>query len=64
MQQQETDLNSLTHSPYYGCTVRVVSKASVSYEGILDGISVDKDRIYLKNVRVNGNRANSSDQSR
>lgn len=46
---------AITHSPYYGCTIRVRSKANVSYEGILDGISVNKDRIYLKNVRVKGN---------
>jgi hypothetical protein len=54
MQYQE-DSNSITHSPYYGCTVRVVSKAAVCYEGVLDGISIDKDRIFLKNVRVKGN---------
>lgn len=52
-------LNGITHSPYYGCTVRVVSKAGVSYEGVLDGISSPKDRIFLKNVRVNGNLTSS-----
>lgn len=46
---------AITHSPYYGCTIRVRSKANVSYEGVLDGISVKKDRLYLKNVRVKGN---------
>jgi hypothetical protein len=51
----QEDSNSITHSPYYGCTIRVVSKANVCYEGVLDGISIDKDRIFLKNVRVNGN---------
>lgn len=56
-QQQE---DSITHSPYYGCTVRVISKANVSYEGILDGISVNKDRIFLKTVRVQGNINHSS----
>jgi len=55
-------LNDITHSPYYGCTVRVVSKAGVSYEGVLDGISTTKDRIYLKTVRVNGNLASSSNR--
>lgn len=47
--------NGITHSPYYGCSIRVVSKAGVSYEGVLDGISTNKDRIFLKNVRVNAN---------
>jgi hypothetical protein len=56
----QRDSNSITHSPYYGCTVRVVSKAQVSYEGVLDGISTKKDRIFLKNVRVKGNIINSS----
>ncbi|CAF1490460.1 unnamed protein product, partial [Adineta steineri] len=42
--EYQRDKNSITHSPYYGCTVRVVSKAKVSYEGILDGISSNKDR--------------------
>ena len=51
---------AITHSPYYGCTIRVRSKANVTYEGILDGISVNKDRLYLKNVRVKGNTANKS----
>lgn len=64
MQQGETESNSLAHSPYYGCTVRVVSKAFVAYEGILDGISADKDRLFLKNVRVNGNQKNSSGRGR
>ncbi|CAF0819299.1 unnamed protein product [Adineta ricciae] len=57
MQLQEQylcDTNSITHSPYYGCTVRVVSKAQVSYEGVLDGINTEKNRIFLKNVRVKG----------
>ena len=54
-EQPREDSNSITHSPYYGCTVRVISKANLSYEGILDGISVNKDRIFLKNVRVQGN---------
>lgn len=54
-EQHQEDLHSITHSPYYGCTVRVISKATLSYEGILDGISVNKDRIFLKNVRVQGN---------
>lgn len=54
-ERHHRDANSITHSPYYGCTVRVVSKAQVSYEGVLDGISVDKDRIFLKNIRVNAN---------
>ncbi len=54
-QQHQEKLNAITHSPYYGCTVRVVSKACVSYEGVLDGISANKDRIFLKNVRVNAN---------
>jgi hypothetical protein len=53
--QYQEKLNAITHSPYYGCTVRVVSKACVSYEGVLDGISTTKDRIFLKNVRVNAN---------
>jgi hypothetical protein len=57
-------LNAITHSPYYGCTVRVVSKARVSYEGVLDGISTNKDRIFLKNVRVNGNIASSPIESK
>ncbi|CAF4728158.1 unnamed protein product [Rotaria sp. Silwood1] len=67
--QQQEDFNAITHSPYYGCTVRVLSKAHVSYEGILDGISANKDRIYLKNVRVNAsitdsfNRNSPSDDS-
>ena len=54
-EQHHEQCNSITHSPYYGCTVRVVSKARVVYEGVLDGISTDKDRIILKNVRVNAN---------
>ncbi|CAF4065112.1 unnamed protein product [Rotaria magnacalcarata] len=54
-EQFKEDTSGIAHSPYYGCTVRVVSKARVSYEGVLDGISANKDRIYLKNVRVNAN---------
>lgn len=54
-QHQQGSNSSITHSPYYGCTVRVISKANVSYEGILDGISANKDQIFLKNVRVQGN---------
>ncbi|CAF0734548.1 unnamed protein product [Rotaria sordida] len=53
--QYQEDSNAITHSPYYGCTLRVLSKARVSYEGVLDGIGTAKDRIYLKNVRVNAN---------
>lgn len=53
--QYQDKSNGITHSPYYGCTIRVVSKAGVSYEGVLDGISTDKDRIFLKNVHVNAN---------
>lgn len=62
--QYHEKLNAITHSPYYGCTVRVVSKVSVVYEGVLDGISTNKDRIFLKNVRVNANTLNSSDRSK
>ncbi|CAF1330669.1 unnamed protein product [Adineta steineri] len=58
--EYQRDKNSITHSPYYGCTVRVVSKAKVSYEGILDGISSNKDRLFLKNVRVKGNAINNN----
>ena len=58
-EQKREQLNAITHSPYYGCTVRVVSKARVSYEGVLDGISANKDRIFLKNVRVNANMTTS-----
>lgn len=54
-EQYSDDINAITHSPYYGCTVRVVSKAAVTYEGVLDGISVGKDRLFLKDVRVKGN---------
>ena len=54
-EQYPENINAITHSPYYGCTVRVVSKAAVAYEGVLDGISVNKDRLFLKNVRVKGN---------
>jgi hypothetical protein len=54
-EQYQEKSNAITHSPYYGCSVRVVSKAHVSYEGLLDGISTNKDRIFLKNVRVNAN---------
>lgn len=56
--------NSITHSPYYGCIVRVISKVNVTYEGVLDGISINKDRIFLKNVRVKGNINDSSDPSK
>ena len=52
--------NSITHSPYYGCKILVISKARVCYEGILDGISTNKDRIYLKNVYVNANLTGTS----
>jgi hypothetical protein len=58
MQRQTTltdDLNAITHSPYYGCTIQVISKANVSCQGVLDGISVWKGRIFLQNVRVKGN---------
>ncbi|CAF2351404.1 unnamed protein product [Rotaria sp. Silwood2] len=61
--QYQEDINAITHSPYYGCTVRVLSKARVSYEGVLDGISTNKDRIYLKNVRVNANITDSSNRN-
>ncbi|CAF3339291.1 unnamed protein product [Rotaria socialis] len=61
-EQHREESSSITHSPYYGCTVQVVSKAHISYEGVLDGISVNKDRIFLKNVRVKGNIIDSSDQ--
>lgn len=54
-EQYQQALHDITHSPYYGCTVRVVSKARVSYEGVLDGISTKKDRIFLKNVHVSAN---------
>jgi hypothetical protein len=63
-EQYQENSNSITHSPYYGCTVRVVSKANVSYEGVLDGISINKDRIFLKNVRVKGNINDSSDRGK
>ena len=52
--QFQDDIAAITHSPYYGCTVRAVSKAGVAYEGILDGIGTSKDRIFLRNVRVRG----------
>jgi len=61
--QYQDKLNAITHSPYYGCTVRVVSKAGVSYEGVLDGISTNKDRIFLKNVRVSANITVSPDRN-
>lgn len=54
-EQHPKKLSAITHSPYYGCTVRAVSKAHVAYEGVLDGISAEKDRIFLKNVHVNAN---------
>lgn len=57
--QYQDKSHGITHSPYYGCTIRVVSKAGVSYEGVLDGISSDKDRIFLKNVHVNANTTHS-----
>ena len=63
-EQYQEKLNGITHSPYYGCTVRVVSKARVSYEGLLDGISTNKDRIFLKNVHVNANITASSSRSK
>jgi hypothetical protein len=63
-EQYQENSNSITHSPYYGCTVRVVSKANVSYEGVLDGISINKDRIFLKNVRVKGNINDSSNHGK
>lgn len=63
-EQYQKKLSAITHSPYYGCTVRVVSKANVSYEGVLDGISINKDQIFLKNVRVKGNINDSSDRSK
>ncbi len=63
-EQEQRKLNAITHSPYYGCTVRVISKAHVSYEGVLDGISTNKDRIFLKNVRVNANRTASPNRSK
>jgi hypothetical protein len=47
--------NAITYSPYYGCQIRVLSKANVTYEGVLDGISTKKDRIFMRNVRVKGN---------
>ena len=62
-EQHRKDFHSITHSPYYGCKVRVISKANLSYEGILDGISVNKDRVFLKNVRVQGNINPSSNAS-
>lgn len=62
--QFNEDRNAITHSPYYGCTLRVLSKAKVSYEGELDGISSNKDRIFLKNVRVNANVTSSPSRSK
>lgn len=62
--QQQENFNSITHSPYYGCTVRVVSKARFIYEGVLDGISTNKDRIYLKAVRVKSNITASPNRSK
>ncbi|CAF5139927.1 unnamed protein product, partial [Rotaria sp. Silwood1] len=59
-EQYQEDSNSITHSPYYGCTIQVGSKAHMSYEGVLDGISINKDRIFLKNVRVKANIIDSS----
>ncbi|CAF0772685.1 unnamed protein product [Didymodactylos carnosus] len=52
--EEQLDPTSIAHSPYYGCTVRVISKAKLTYDGILDAISTDKDIIVLKNVKVNG----------
>ncbi len=63
-EQYQEKSNGITHSPYYGCTVRVVSKARVSYEGVLDGISINKDHIFLKNVRVNANITSSPNRSK
>ena len=63
-EQNQENLNAITHSPYYGCTVRVISKAGVSYEGVLDGISTNKDRIFLKNVHVNANIAASANHGK
>ena len=63
-EQQQKKLSAITHSPYYGCTVRVLSKAHVSYEGVLDGISANKDRIFLKDVHVNANLATPPDRSK
>lgn len=63
-EQYHENSNDITHSPYYGCTIRVVSKARVTYEGVLDGISTNKDRIFLKNVRVKANTTNSSNRSK
>jgi hypothetical protein len=63
-EQYQKKLSAITHSPYYGCTVRVVSKARVSYEGVLDGISINKDHIFLKNVRVNANITSSPNRSK
>ncbi len=63
-EQYQEKLNAITHSPYYGCTVRVVSKACVSYEGVLDGISTNKDRIFLKHVNVNANITASPNRSK
>ncbi len=63
-EQRQEKSNGITHSPYYGCTVRVVSKARVSYEGVLDGISINKDHIFLKNVRVNANITSSPNRSK
>jgi hypothetical protein len=63
-EQRQEKSNGITHSPYYGCTVRVVSKAYVSYEGVLDGISINKDRIFLKNVSVNANITGSPNRSK
>ncbi|CAF3628209.1 unnamed protein product [Rotaria sp. Silwood1] len=61
-EQYQENSNSITHSPYYGCTIQVVSKAHISYEGVLDGISINKDRIFLKNVRVKANIIDSSNR--
>ncbi|CAF2656357.1 unnamed protein product [Rotaria sp. Silwood2] len=61
-EQYQEGSNSITHSPYYGCTVQAVSKAHIAYEGVLDGISINKDRIFLKNVRVKGSILDSSDR--
>ncbi|CAF3688246.1 unnamed protein product [Rotaria sordida] len=63
-EQYQEDSNSITHSPYYGCTIQAISKAHISYEGVLDGISINKDRIFLKNVRVKGNIIDSSDRDK
>ena len=60
------DLNStsITHSPYYGCTIQVISNANISYIGVLDSISINKDRLYLKNAQVKANIIDNSDRGK